>query len=64
MKTMEIFIPPNGQKTPAGGVKAEIYYFDENNRPVSKENATLAKIRELDKNGKLINETVGTIGRE
>lgn len=64
MKTMEIFVPPSGQKTPAGGVKAEIYYFDENNRPVSKEKAKLAKIRELDKDGNLINETVGTIGRQ
>ncbi len=64
MKTMEIFVPPSGQKTPAGGVKAEIYYFDENNCPVSKEKAKLAKIRELDKDGNLINETVGTIGRQ
>ena len=61
MKKKETFIHPDGQRTPSGGVKAEIYYFDENNRPVAKEKATWVKIRELDKDGNLINETVGTI---
>jgi len=62
MKTMEVFVPPSGQKTPAGGAKAEIYYFDKDNRPISKEKAVLVKIRELDRDGNLINETIGTIG--
>jgi hypothetical protein len=47
--------------TPAGGVKAEIYYFDNNNKSVDKAGASRAIIRELDANGNLISETTANI---
>lgn len=56
----EIVRPPSGQKTPAGGVVAEIYYFDEQDRPAPKAQATRVIIRELDAAGRLLRETFGT----
>lgn len=59
---MEIFLPPTGQKTPAGGIKAEIYYFNDENLPVLKDKATIAIIREINEYGSVIKETYGKIG--
>jgi len=61
MKTMEVFIPPAGQKTPAGGVRAEIYYFDANSKPTPKSKAMFAVIRELAKDGSVLKETYGSL---
>ncbi|WP_371366283.1 hypothetical protein SRRS_07110 [Sporomusa rhizae] len=43
--------------TPSGGVSSEIYYFDSDMNPVDKKLASFAVIRELDKDGNLIQET-------
>jgi hypothetical protein len=42
--------------TPNGGVKSEIYYFNDKNEAVDKKVATKVTIRELDKDGNLIYE--------
>lgn len=42
----------------------EIYYFNDNDETVPKEEATRAIIRELDDDGDLIQETIGTIEAE
>lgn len=44
-------------KTPNGGVKAEIYYFDEKGNNSDENNYNYAVIRELDEKGNLVNET-------
>jgi len=49
--------------TPNGGVKAEIYYMNDNDEIVDKTIATRAVIRELDKDGNLIHETWGFVGK-
>lgn len=45
-------------------LKSEIYYFDDEDNIVEKENATKAVIRELDENGNLVNEIWGTIDKD
>lgn len=52
----------NGEM-PNGGVKAEIFYMNDDGDVVEKDIATRAVIRELDKNGNLINETWGFFGK-
>lgn len=47
-------------KTPAGGVRSEIYYQDDDGNPVDKKKATRAEIVEYDKNGVAIRRTYGT----
>ena len=49
-------------KTPNGGVKAEIYYMNDNEEMVDKKKATRVVIRELDENNNLIFESWGIIG--
>ena len=49
--------------TPNGGATSEIIYLDDQERSVSKEQATRAIIRELDPEGNLINETVADLKR-
>ncbi len=43
--------------TPNGGAYGMIYYFDDNNNAVTKENATKAMGCEYDKDDNMINET-------
>lgn len=43
--------------TPHGGAYATIYYLDDSEKAVSKENATKVRICEFDKNNKLIYTT-------
>ncbi|MBS4008706.1 MAG: hypothetical protein KGZ45_09845 [Clostridium sp.] len=50
-------------QTPAGGVRSDIVYMDDKGNVVAKKEATWAKIRELDKDGKVILETFGAISR-
>lgn len=47
--------------TPNGGVRSEIYYLSKEHQPVSKEKTELAIVRELDKDGNLVFETIGSI---
>lgn len=49
--------------TPAGGVRSDIVYLDDQRRPVDKSKATMAIIREFDREGKIVRETFGFIGR-
>lgn len=46
-------------KTPNGGEYSEIYYFDDNDKPVDESNATKCIIRECKTNGELVNEIFG-----
>jgi len=46
-----------------GGASAEIYYLDEEGKPVEKERAVRVIIRELDEHGNLVRETFGTVNR-
>lgn len=48
-------------KTPNGGDYSEIYFFDENGKPVDESKASRCVIRECKKNGELVNETWGTV---
>jgi hypothetical protein len=41
--------------------KSEIYYFDDDMNPVSRERATWALVRNLDENGNLLFEAEGFI---
>ena len=43
---------------------SEIYFFDNEGNETTKENATRLIIRELDKDGNLINETFGTCNQK
>jgi len=47
--------------TPNGGVRSEIYYLNKKRQPVSKEKAEMAIVRELDKDGNLVFETIANI---
>lgn len=49
-------------KTPNGGVREEILFFNDKGEPVPKDEATIAIIREYDEKGNLIAETRGTLG--
>jgi hypothetical protein len=49
--------------TPAGGVRSEVYYFDENYISVDKSQARNIVIREIAADGTLLQETFGTVGR-
>lgn len=42
-------------------LSAEIYYFDENRNVTDKDHAVYAVIRQLDKDGKLVNEIWGSV---
>lgn len=44
--------------TPNGGDYSEIYYLDDDKKPISKERATQVIIRELKEDGALVKETV------
>ena len=46
-------------KTPSGGVKSVVFYYDEHRNPVSKEEATVCEICEYDENGVIITSTIG-----
>jgi hypothetical protein len=50
-------------KTPNGGVLSEIYYMDQNRKPVEKKHARIAIVRELDEKGNLVYETFAAIKR-
>jgi len=50
----------NYEETPNGGVKSVIYYFDLENRPCEKEDASYANIVEYDRHG---NRVMGTCGK-
>jgi hypothetical protein len=43
--------------TPNGGVRSEIYFFDNSGRPTTKEKAVRFTVRELDKDRNVILET-------
>ncbi len=47
--------------TPNGGVQSEIYYLNNERQSVSKEKAELAIVRELNKDGNLVFETIACI---
>ena len=49
-------------KTPAGGVRSEIYYKDDDGNAVDKKKATQAEIVEYDENDAVIQRTHGTLG--
>lgn len=51
-------------KTPAGGVRSEVFYYDDHWNPVDKEEATTVDIHEYDENGRLIQSTIGCIERK
>ncbi|HOV80808.1 MAG TPA: hypothetical protein PK728_12015 [Bacillota bacterium] len=50
--------------TPAGGVRSDIVYMDDQGNVVDKSKATRAVIREMDRNGKVLRETFGTLSRD
>ncbi len=50
--------------TPSGGVYAMLYFYDDNNNPVSEEQATKAYGVEFDENDKIIKETYFLISHE
>ena len=47
------------EKTPSGGDYSEIYYFDDDNNPIDKKQASKCVIRVCKKDGELVNETWG-----
>jgi hypothetical protein len=59
MMTQEEIVGP----TPKGGVKSIAYFFNDKREAVDKEHATQVEIHELDKDGKSIFRTYGTIDR-
>ena len=59
MMTQEEIVGP----TPKGGVKSIAYFFNDKREAVDKEHATQFEIHELDKDGKSIFRTYGTIDR-
>jgi len=50
--------------TPSGGVRSEIFYFDDHRNPVDKEEATACEILEYDEAGRVICSTIGRLGRK
>jgi hypothetical protein len=48
--------------TPAGGVRSEIIYLDENDELVDKEVAKRVEIIEYDRDDKVIRRTYGEVG--
>lgn len=50
--------------TPAGGVRSDIVYMDDQGNVVDKSKATRAVIREIDRNGKVLRETFGVISHD
>lgn len=59
----DVHHPKPGEKTPGGGVVAELYYYDGDGNPTDKEHAERVVIRELDENGNLVSETFGFVKR-
>ena len=45
-------------KTPSGGSRSEIRYYDDNMQPVDKDSASKCIVKEFDDKGKLLNETM------
>ena len=63
-KREKIFSESRVHKTPAGGVRSEVIYYDDYWNPVDKEEATTVDIHEYDENGRLIQSTIGRIERK
>ncbi|MGM9568333.1 MAG: hypothetical protein ACI3W6_09160 [Clostridia bacterium] len=51
-------------KTPNGGARAEIHYFDDNGSYVDEKKASRCVIREFSENGEMVFETWGTVENE
>lgn len=60
----KIYSESKVHRTPAGGVRSEIFYFDEHRNPVDKEEATCCEILEYDENGRVIQSTIGFTGQK
>lgn len=45
-------------KTPSGGSRSEIRYYDDNMQPVDKSRASKCIVKEFDDQGQLLNETM------
>lgn len=51
-------------QTPAGGVRSDIVYMDDKGNVVDKPKATMAIIREFDREGRILKETFGSINHD
>ena len=51
----------SSERTPAGGVRSEIFYQDDDGNAVDKKKATQAEIVEYDENDAVIRRTHGTL---
>lgn len=60
----KIYSESRVHRTLAGGVRSEIFYFDEHRNPVDKDEATCCEILEYDENGRVIQSTIGFTGRK
>lgn len=60
----KIYSESRVHKTPAGGVRSEVFYYDDHWNPVDKDEATTVDIHEYDENGRLIQSTIGHIERK
>ena len=63
-KHEKIYTETRVHKTPAGGVKSVLFYFDDHWNPVDRDKATVVDIHEYDEDGRLIKTTIGRIERK
>lgn len=60
----KVYSESRKHKTPAGGVRSTIFYYDDHWNPVDKSEATKCDIHEYDENGALIQSTIGFLSKE
>ncbi len=63
-KKEKIYFESRNHKTPAGGVRSTIFYYDDHWNPVDKDEATMCDIHEYDENDTLIQSTIGFLNRK